>query len=955
MAVPDPERYGTMISGAPGAESPSGAEMVDEAVSEAGYARLRGLIGAGEGRIGRYRLRREVGRGGMAVVYEAEDPLLRRRVALKVLAPEASRPDLVERLHREARIAADLHHPHIVRFYELGSEPDAAGRPRYFLALEFVDGVSLAEALGSRAPGERLRILETVARAVAYAHAKGVVHRDLKPSNVLLEKGGRVVLTDFGLARADAAWTELTASNAVMGTPPYMAPEQVEGKVAEIGPRTDVYALGVMLFEAVTGRPPFQAATPAELFTRILLEEPPRPSSLAPGAGPGLDAICLKALEKDPARRYADAGEFADDLGRLVRGEPVRARPCGAIRRWARRLARRKAAAAAGMALAAAVVLGWRWIAQRGEAAHWRGQVLEEMKGRTESLLELALRARRMGHLDVLEACAPETEAACREVMRLFPEDPEPHYRLGRMYRALMRTGEALAQQEEALRRDPGHAGALYERLILRSDLYRQRLEPLRAVGLRRVDRDEELARLKSGIEEDARRLGDLESARGILAWLRGDLAEARVRLETACDREPDREELHSALGAIALLERRFEKAVQIAGAALERDKGYFPHRELRAAAHVLAAVEAARRGQEIEGHLAAARAEYDEVLRAAPERYESLSGRGILHAIALGLRQDGGGEPAAHYEAARKDLDRAVELRPGDSKAWLWRGLVQARWAAHRAGQGEEVEDLFDGAVRDIEKSVELGRSSPDAVLWLGWAWILRGLGRGMGDSGALSCFERAAATLEPEAAAEPPEPEILSALGVALVGRALASGRDRAGAAADLRRAVEVQSRALEGAPEDARPWARRGTARLALAASGGAPPGGTDLPAEAAADFEESLRRDPRHRESLIGLGRALAMQAAREQERGNLDRAADLLEEARLRLDRAAELYPAHAGVYLHRAQVHALRARLAGGSSAEAAAEARQAARRDYETALRLNPRLGSAARGEEKK
>lgn len=927
--------------------------MADEPVSEAGYARLRGLMGADAGRIGRYRLRREVGRGGMAVVYEAEDPLLRRRVALKVLAPEAGRPDLVERLHREARIAAELHHPHIVRFYELGSEPDAEGRPRYFLALEFVDGVSLAEALASLAPGERLRILETVAGAVAYAHAKGVVHRDLKPSNVLLEKGGRVVLTDFGLARADAAWTELTASNAVMGTPPYMAPEQVEGRVAEIGPRTDVYALGAMLFEAVTGRPPFQAATPAELFTRILLEEPPRPSSLAPAAGPGLDAICLKALEKDPARRYADAGEFADDLGRLLRGEAVLARPSGPARRWIRRLVRRRGAVASALALAAAAVLGWRWIAQRGEATRWRGQVLEEMKRRTGSLLELALRARRMGHLDVLVAYAPDTEAACREVMRLFPEDPEPHYRLGGMYRALMRTEEALAQQEEALRRDPGHAGALYERMILRADLYRRHAEPLRALGLRKVDRDGELARLRGAIEEDARRLGELESARGFLAWLRGDLAEARARFERARAREPDREELHSALGALALLERRWEEAVKIAGEALERDKGYLPHRELRAAAHALAAVEAARRGQEFEGRLAAARADYDEVLRAAPGRYESLRARGILHAIALGVCQDGGRDPAAHYEAARKDLDLAVGARPEDSKAWLWRGLVQALWAAHRAGQGQEVEDLFDGAIRDIEKSVELSRGSPDAVLWLGWAWILRG--REMGDSGALSCFERAVATLEPAAAGEPVEPEILSALGVALVGRALASGRDRAGAAADARRAVEVQSRALEGAPEDARPWARRGTARLALAAWGGGSPGGTDLPAEAAADFEESLRRDPRHREGLIGLGRALAWQAAREQERGNEDRAADLVRQALLRLDRAVELYPAHAGGYLYRGQVHALRARLAARSSAEAAAEARRAARRDYETALRLNPRLGSAARAGEKK
>ncbi len=274
---------------------------------------LRDDADVAEGRrMGRYELRRTIARGGSSVVWEAHDPTLDRPVAIKVL-----RAGNVERLLQEAKAVARLRHPGIVAVYEVG--PD-------YIVMDLVRGRTLAAALPDLDLDARLDVLQAVAATVAYAHGQGVTHRDLKPANIMIADDGRVLLTDFGLAKI-ADGEDLTMTGAVLGTPEYMAPEQVRGK--GFGPTVDVWALGVLLYQAAAGRLPFSGTTSLETYDLIVRRDP---RSLAGRLG----AVALKALEKDVGRRYAGAAEFGDDLARARRGERVHASRLGRnLRRWA--------------------------------------------------------------------------------------------------------------------------------------------------------------------------------------------------------------------------------------------------------------------------------------------------------------------------------------------------------------------------------------------------------------------------------------------------------------------------------------------------------------------------------------------------------------------------------------------------------------------------------------------
>jgi len=307
-----------------------------------------------------YEVVRLVGRGGMGRVYEARHVGLGRTVALKLLAHEADAPSLA-RFRDEARAVARLGHAGVAQLYETGV---AAGQPYY--AQEFLAGGSLAEKYAGRPqpPAEAAALVEAVARAVEHCHSQGVVHRDLKPSNVMLAADGTPKVVDFGLAKLAAPSDSsvkpdgLTRTGDVLGTPSYMAPEQASGVVSTLGPRVDVYALGAVLYEALTGRPPFQAPSVLETLILVMATDPVAPRSLQPAVPRDLETVCLKCLEKSPARRYATAGALADDLRRFLAGESVTARPAGVAER-ASKWARRKPwqAAAAGLVVAGVVGL----------------------------------------------------------------------------------------------------------------------------------------------------------------------------------------------------------------------------------------------------------------------------------------------------------------------------------------------------------------------------------------------------------------------------------------------------------------------------------------------------------------------------------------------------------------------------------------------------------------------
>jgi serine/threonine protein kinase len=311
-------------------------------------------------RVGPYLVEQRVGDGGMGSVYRAlREDAYRQQVALKVVRPGLDTEEVLRRFHTERQALADLGHPHIARLLDGGTTED--GRP--YLVMEYIDGEPLDRYCDRRQLGtaERLRLLQAVCGAVQHAHERGVVHRDLKPANVLVAADGTPKVTDFGLAKrlaGSAAGASPTQTGAILGTPSYMAPEQAGGVAKQVGPAADVYALGAILYELLTGRPPFRAETPLDTLLQVLSDEPVPPGRLHPKLARDLETICLKCLQKDPGRRYPSAQELADDLGRFLRGEPIRARPVGPLERLWRWCRRKPLQTATVLALAASLLAG---------------------------------------------------------------------------------------------------------------------------------------------------------------------------------------------------------------------------------------------------------------------------------------------------------------------------------------------------------------------------------------------------------------------------------------------------------------------------------------------------------------------------------------------------------------------------------------------------------------------
>jgi tRNA A-37 threonylcarbamoyl transferase component Bud32 len=293
-------------------------------------------------RVPGYEVLAELGRGGMGVVYRARHLKLRREVALKMILAGAAGE--MDRFRLEAEALASLQHPGIVQIHEIGEVDLGSGAPCPYFSLELCPGGSLAGKLGPyREPRQAALLVRRLARAMHAAHRKGIIHRDLKPGNVLLAEDGSPKITDFGLARMASAGGESsgkTRTGAVMGTPSYMAPEQAAGKVHDLGPACDIYALGAILYECLTGRPPFQGPTMLDTLMMVIEQDLIVPRQINANVPRDLETICVKCLQKDARNRYATAAELADDLERYLDDEPIRARPPGlleGINRWLRK------------------------------------------------------------------------------------------------------------------------------------------------------------------------------------------------------------------------------------------------------------------------------------------------------------------------------------------------------------------------------------------------------------------------------------------------------------------------------------------------------------------------------------------------------------------------------------------------------------------------------------------
>jgi eukaryotic-like serine/threonine-protein kinase len=442
-----------------------------------------------------YEILEELGRGGMGVVYKAWQRSLKRLVALKVLRGSGATREELERFRAEAEIVARLEHLNIVRIHEVGR---ADGVP--FLSLEFVAGGSLSRCLDrsplpARAAAE---LTGTVARAVHHAHECGVIHRDLKPANILLQltndQGSMIKqegqpadlvignwslvipkVTDFGLAKRLDGPPSQTRTGVVLGTPSYMAPEQAQGQSKAVGPAADVWALGAILYECLTGRPPFRAVTPMDTLLQVIQDDPVPPARLQPTCPRDLETICLKCLQKDPHRRYASAEELADDLRRFLNGEPIRARPTGVWERSVKFVRRHPAIAAlVAVSTLAALVLalvGVGYVAGLEEAVK-KGRISEgKLRDTNDQLVRVTVRAKyrplldqartalaskavKDKQLDSAETLAREVQAAVRNEPALADLKTEAKAQLeevGRLRGALNNYQQLFRKLDEAL------------------------------------------------------------------------------------------------------------------------------------------------------------------------------------------------------------------------------------------------------------------------------------------------------------------------------------------------------------------------------------------------------------------------------------------------------------------------------------------------------------------------
>ena len=334
-------------------------------------------------RFGSYEIIEEIPGGGMSRVFKAKQKPINRIVALKfvsggVLASRVAR----ERFRHEAEIAASLRHPNIVPIYEVG---EWEGQP--FFSMQFIDGPRLDEAQRIKpfTPKDASWLMVKVAQTVHFAHQRGILHRDLKPGNILLDSQGEPCLTDFGLAKALDVDATITQTTALLGTPSYMSPEQARGENKQLTVASDVYGLGAVLYELLTGQPPFRGESAVDTLRQVIEEDPKRPSALNPKVDRDLETICLKCLEKQPEKRYPGAEALSDDLRRWARRETIVARPAGAWERtvkWARRRPAR--AAMLGMLFVAAV-----WIAVGTIVFTYR--LTEKSKDSNQRLVQLYL------------------------------------------------------------------------------------------------------------------------------------------------------------------------------------------------------------------------------------------------------------------------------------------------------------------------------------------------------------------------------------------------------------------------------------------------------------------------------------------------------------------------------------------------------------------------------------
>jgi len=741
--------------------------------------------GSGPRRVGRYTLFEVLGEGAAGVVFRARDEELGREVALKVLktftAFQIGLNDLArERFRREAQAAAKISHPNVVAVHDVG---EVEGQ--VYIAMDLIEGCALGALLkeGKLRENQVVALIEKVAQGVAAAHVKGVIHRDLKPANILVTTSGEPKVGDFGLAHLTDPSVELTRTGATVGSPLYMSPEQAAGRSKDVTPRTDVYALGAILYEALTGRTPHTGESAQRVYERIQNEEPVRPRNLNSDISRDLETVVLKCLEKEPSARYAGAGELADDLRKVLHGEPIAARPIGVLARGGRKIRRNPLpyglGTAAGAAALVAVALG---LAGRSE----RAIGVREMREKARISLRAALDLRRAGASDRMREFLPPVEATYREALKRAPDVAEVDYLMGRVYRALMQNPKALEHQRRALLKDPSFAPALYERAVLVSlqvgsrmqgalrSLYVLEKAPRTAEEARQAP-PADLARATGGeLEDQVRRdctlleelvrkgqgtgfvsEANVLAARGILACYAWDYEEARKLLREAVTGDPLIEEAWENLVALESWHgvpwvrgddaawTNWDKTVT---EALSHDRGYLPHWLQRVELRHARGWDRMLRGEDPQEILAAAEEDVAQAIRLNPRSPEAVNLQGLLRAARGLFLAARGRDPLQEFAAAERDLTHAAGAYGSGSKAWRERGVVRTLRGMHRMGAGEDPTVDFQEAEEDFTRALGGGG-------WVEFCWNERGYVRAQRGSYVMS---RGGDALEQLAAAE-------------------------------------------------------------------------------------------------------------------------------------------------------------------------------------------------------
>ena len=842
-----------------------------------------------------------LGEGGMGRIFRATDPLLNREVALKFLA--RAEPERIMRFVLEAQHQAMVEHPNICKVYEVGE-----WKGQSYIAMQLIRGVTLNEARADLTLAEKVGVMQVVAEAIHAAHRQGLIHRDLKPGNIMVERDGnglKPYLLDFGLARGRES-NGLTQVGVAVGTPGYMAPEQIQGRDQDLGSATDIYAMGATLYMLVVGEPPFVESTGLELMRRTVEEEPRPMASVQGDIARDLDTIVLKCMDKEPGRRYSSALALAEDLRRFLAGEPLQAAPPSLVDLVIRRL-RRNRAMTAVVAASLLAVLALAGLVLR---AQWRARVQASLAQRFGAETERMVGSYRWAQMLPVHDLSP-SKAELRAWMGRIEGQMRTlgsvawgpgHSALGRACLALGEPAPALAHLEAAWKAGNQDAEAAQNLGLAHAAVLREAMD--------------EALRLPSRAAKEAR-LAELKR-------LHVDPALYFLRLSGGAQ-APVLE------GQIAFLEERFDQALGSARAALERDPWSLDASLLMGQAQVARARRLLDQGKYDPAGAAIAEA-LAAALRteaAARSLADGYALEGEAHRLELEVAIDRGRPMDAPAQAYRAALDQVLAVDPESRDAHFKLSRLYRMWADAEADQGKDPEPHLEQAMAQSQEVLRRQPDDPLATLLMSMAFSVQADYRASHGRDPLPSLQKYLEYGKAAAALRPTDARTLNNYGGAFLSMGIYLGKHGQDPKAVLQGGLPVLENACRLDPAFWQPWVNRGIIYRRLA-SRVATEGGDPIPFldQGQACYREAMKLNPRHVTIVCNFGIFCRFKAEMELRRGRDPQAS--LDEAAAALRRSLEVNPTFASAHAGLGEVASLRGTqslLAGGRCQPAFQEA----------------------------